>query len=142
MQCPDDSTALDKVSYEGDVAVDQCCACGGMWLDHGELETIQDVREKDYSSELEAIPNYFDKSYEMALAKSEGVFACPKCEREMEKREYAYCSQIMIDVCPSCRGVWLHKDEISELEVFFEKNHVETSEIRKVFLASLRSLLA
>ena len=142
MQCPDDSTALDRVSYEGDVAVDQCGSCGGIWLDRGELEAIQDICEKDYSSELSAIPNYFDKSYEMALAKSEEIWACPKCQRDMEKREYAYCSQIMIDVCPSCRGVWLHKDEISELEVFFEKSQAETSEIRKGFLVSLRSLLA
>jgi len=110
-------------------------------LDHGELEAIQDIRENDYSSELEAIPSYFDKSYEMALAKSEGVFACPKCEREMEKREYAYCSQIMIDVCPSCRGVWLHQDEIAELEIFFEKCRADTHEVRKGFFASLMSFL-
>ncbi len=103
MQCPDDSTALDRVSYEGDVAVDQCGSCGGIWLERGELEAIQDIREKDYSSELSTIPNYFDKSYEMALARSEEFWACPKCQRDMEKREYAYCSQIMIDVCPSCR---------------------------------------
>jgi len=141
MLCPDDSTALKRASYEGDVPVDQCGKCGGIWLDHGELEAVQDIRVNDYSSELEAIPTYFDNAFEMALAKTEGVYSCPKCKREMEKREYAYCSQIMIDVCPSCRGIWLHQDELSELEIFFEKCRADTREVRKGFLASLRSFL-
>ncbi len=141
MQCPDDSTELQRSTYEGDVTVDRCGGCGGIWLDHGEIESIQELREIDYADELQTIPNYFDKSYAMALARSEGVYTCPKCQRDMEKREYAYCSQIMIDVCPQCRGVWLHSDEISELEVFFEKNRIETKEIRKGFFASLLSLV-
>ena len=141
MLCPDDSAALSRKTYEGEVNVDQCVGCGGIWLDHGELEAIQDIRVNDYSSELEAIPTYFDAAHEMALAKTEGVYSCPSCEREMEKREYAYCSQIMIDVCPSCRGIWLHQDEISELEIFFEKCRTETQEVRKGFFASLVSFL-
>ena len=75
----------------------------------------------------------------MALARSEGAFSCPHCHNEMEKREYGYCSQIMIDVCPSCRGIWLHKDEILELEIFFEKCEAETEQARLGFLGSLTS---
>ncbi len=142
MLCPDDSTTLKRASYENDVPVDQCGKCGGIWLDHRELEAIQDIRVNDYSRELDAIPSYFDNAYEMALAKAEGVYSCPKCEREMEKREYAYCSQIMVDVCPGCRGVWLHQNELVELEIFFEKCRAETREVRKGFLASLRSFFA
>jgi hypothetical protein len=141
MKCPDDSTSLQRQNYEGDVQVDGCPECGGIWLDHGELEAIEDRRENDYRAELKTIPNYFDKSYAMALARSEGTYMCPRCERAMEKREYAFCSQVMIDVCPQCRGVWLHDDELSELEVFFERNRLETAEIRKGFLASLLSLM-
>ncbi len=35
MQCPDDSTELQRSTYEGDVTVDRCGGCGGIWLDHG-----------------------------------------------------------------------------------------------------------
>ncbi len=141
MKCPDDSTNLERNTYEGDVQVDRCPDCGGIWLDHGELEAIEELQENDYRAELKTIPNYFEKSYEMALAGNTGTITCPKCERAMEKREYAYCSQIIIDVCPQCRGVWLHEDEIAELEIFFEKNRLETAEIRKGFLMSLLSLM-
>jgi len=142
MRCPDDSAELHKAIYEGDIEVDQCPDCGGLWLDHTELQSVQDLREKDYSKELAAIPTYFEKAYEMALAKNEGVVACPACEKNTEKREYAYCSQIMIDVCPYCRGVWLHNDELSELEIFFEKCRAETAEVRKGFFSSLKSYFA
>lgn len=142
MRCPVDSEELQKAIYEAHIEVDQCPSCAGMWLDYGELETIQDSREKDYSEELRMIPNFFDKSYESALARSEGTYYCPDCRREMEKREYGYCSLIMIDVCPSCRGVWLHKDEIKELEIFFERSRSEAKDIRQGFFKSLGSLFS
>ena len=140
MQCPVDSEELQKITYEAQIEVDQCPSCLGMWLDYGELESIQDSREIDHSVELQNIPNYFDKSHQFVLARNEDTFYCPHCSNEMEKREYGYCSLIMIDVCPSCRGIWLHKGEIKELEIFFEKSKLETKEIRKSFLHSLTSL--
>jgi Zn-finger nucleic acid-binding protein len=39
----------------------------------------------------------------------------------MFAKEYAYCSQIIIDVCPEGCGVWLDEGEIQELEKFFER---------------------
>ena len=139
MQCPVDSNTLQKNVYEGSVEVDRCNDCGGIWLDHKELETIQVARDNDLTEELSKIPDYFDAAYEMTLARSEGAFSCPHCHNEMEKREYGYCSQIMIDVCPSCRGIWLHNDEILELEIFFEKCEAETEQARLGFLGSLTS---
>ncbi len=140
MRCPVDSEMLEKTVYEAQIEVDQCPSCSGMWLDYGELEAIQDSRENDYEEELGKIPNYFDQSYEFALAKTEGAYSCPRCGDEMEKREYGFSSQIMIDVCPSCRGVWLHKDEIKELEIFFEKSRFEANDIRQGFFKSFLSL--
>jgi Zn-finger nucleic acid-binding protein len=140
MQCPVDSEELQKTVYEAQIETDQCPSCSGMWLDYGKLESIEDSTENDYSEELGNIPNYFDKSYEFALARSEGAYRCPRCANEMEKREYGYCSQIMIDVCPSCRGVWLHRDEIKELEVFFERCRFEAKDIRQGLFKSFISL--
>jgi len=140
MKCPIDSEKLQKTVYEAQVEVDQCPLCSGMWLDYGELESIQETVERDYSEELQNIPNYFDKSYQLALVRNENIYNCPNCHEKMEKREYAYCSQIMIDVCSSCRGIWLHKDEIKELEIFFEKSRFEVKDIREHFLRSLTSL--
>ncbi len=140
MRCPVDSEMLEKTVYEAQIEIDQCPSCSGMWLEYEELEAIQDSRENDYEEELGKIPNYFDQSYEFSLAKTEGAYSCPRCGDEMEKREYGFSSQIMIDVCPSCRGVWLHKDEIKELEIFFEKSRFEANDIRQGLFKSLLSL--
>ena len=131
MRCPVDSTELKKTTYKSQIEIDQCPSCSGIWLDYGELESIQDCKRHDYSEELAKIPEFFDQSYKFALAKKEGTYSCPCCAKEMEKREYGLCSQIVIDVCPSCRGVWLHKDEIAELETFFEKCRFEAADIRQ-----------
>ena len=39
LSCPRCAKPLAAVSYQ-DVTVDQCPACGGVWLDRGELEAL------------------------------------------------------------------------------------------------------
>jgi Zn-finger nucleic acid-binding protein len=58
----------------------------------------------------------------------------------MERREHGYCSQVMIDTCPKCRGIWLDQGELEALEVFFERTVAETEEVRTGFFARLADL--
>jgi Zn-finger nucleic acid-binding protein len=46
-QCPEDKSALVPIHYHG-VEIDRCALCGGVWLDHGELEII--LRKKRVST--------------------------------------------------------------------------------------------
>jgi Zn-finger nucleic acid-binding protein len=39
---------------------------------------------------------------------------CPKCGTTMREREKG---NVIIDICPSCHGVWLDADELEKLEV-------------------------
>ncbi len=137
MKCPDDGNLLNKRIYESVIEIDECPECQGIWLDAGELERIQETIENDYSDELKKIPEYIAGAYNMAMAREEGERECQNCNRPMEKREYGFCSQITIDVCPYCRGIWLDKGEIQGLEVFFERSKAETNEIRRGFFGSL-----
>lgn len=137
MECPKDKCVLKKKLYESIVEVDECPLCQGLWLDAGELEKIQETIKNDYSDEFKKIPDYIGGAYTMAKAKQEGKRECPKCSKPMDKREYGYCSQIIVDVCPACGGIWLDKGELQNLEIFFERCRAETGEIRKGFLGSL-----
>ncbi len=123
--------------YETDIEIDECPECKGIWLDSGELEKIQETIENDYSDELKKIPDYIDGAFNMARAKQEGMRECPKCSQPMNMKEYGFCSQIVIDVCPSCQGVWLDKKEIQNLEIFFERCKEKKEEVRKGFFGSL-----
>lgn len=140
MKCPKDKSVLGSRIYEGDVEVDACPSCQGMWLDKGELEQIEEIQEHDYSEELKRMPDLIGPAYEMARQQTLPALCCPKCGAEMSKHEYAYCSQIIIDVCPKCQGVWLDKGEIERLEVFFERSRIDTRDIRRGFWRSLITL--
>ena len=48
LRCPTCRTYMDKrhMGETQPVLVDQCPACGGLWLDHGELEQVLDQSNK------------------------------------------------------------------------------------------------
>lgn len=93
--------------------------CFGVWLDKGELEQIQETIEYDYSAS--ALPDDIAAAYAAAKVKQEDTYKCPICGEELIKKEYAFCSQIYIDTCPNDHGMWLHKGELAQLEIFFER---------------------
>jgi Zn-finger nucleic acid-binding protein len=135
--CPLDGKDLIATQYEADVEVDLCQTCGGVWLDAGELQRIQDLVENDYSSALKEVPDDVAKAYALAREQYADALCCPCCNEPLEKIEYGFCSQIVIDVCSRCRGTWLQRDELKSLEIFFERSQAETEELRRGFFASL-----
>ena len=132
MLCPRDRAALSGERYEGEVVVDRCPSCDGVWLQRGELEAIQETLERDYSSELRGI-DVVGLAYERARQADRPEIACPNCGTSLNAEEYAYCSQIMVDRCGKCGGIWLDSGELQALERFFERE----KGIRKGFFASL-----
>jgi len=106
LTCPRDGSPLETKTYEAKIEVDVCPSCGGIWLDKGELEAIQEAKENDYSP-----------------------VGCLKCAAEMDTREYAYCSQIVIDTCPEGCGIWLDAGELQALEKFFERSQAEAGDV-------------
>lgn len=132
MQCPRDRSVLVNENYEGDVHVDRCPSCNGVWLQRGELEAIQETLERDYSAELRRI-DVVALAYEQARQAAQPPIACPSCGSSVQAEEYGYCSQILVDRCGTCGGIWLDSGELQALERFFER---ETG-VRKGFFASL-----
>jgi len=129
LECPRDGSALEAKTYEAEIEVDVCPACTGMWLDKGELEAIQESRENDYRRVLADLPDSVARSINEVAQLGTGPIACLKCGAEMDTREYAYCSQIVIDTCPEGCGVWLDAGEIKALEKFFERSQAEAKDV-------------
>ena len=138
MQCPRDGSALNSEKYEGDVVVDRCPSCHGFWLDSGELKSVQEIIEHDYSGQLNQI-NVVAQAYEFARQKTLPDIKCPKCGGDLNAKEYSYCSQILIDCCEDCGGMWLDAGELAALEKFFEQAAEEERQenVRRGFFASL-----
>lgn len=140
LTCPIDQHRMVKKVYEGTTIIDICTKCNGVWLDKGELEKIEEVRMNDYSEELKRIPDYLEQNAELLRQQDREAINCPVCGESMVAKEYGYCSQIMIDVCPNCQGIWLDSGELQELEIFFERSKLEKKGLRKGFFRSLLRL--
>ena len=118
---------MTRETYEGNVVVDRCTTCAGIWLDAGELKDVQETIEHDYSHQLGRIDTVAD-SYALARQKTQANVDCPKCGSALHASEYGYCSQILIDRCADCGGVWLDAGELQELEKFFEASQAEQAQ--------------
>jgi len=143
MKCPRDGSALETKIYEAKIEIDACGRCGGMWLDKGELEAIQETRERDYRQTLGNVSDTVKRSINEVAQMETAPIRCLKCNSEMETREYGYCSQIIIDTCPEGCGLWLDAGEIQALEKFFERSQEEAAEaipLRYRLWASLHEL--
>lgn len=117
--CPVDDFTLAPETYEG-VTIDRCPHCQGVWLDEGELEAIQENQDSDFRDVPDRATESVIAAAGMAAARAEGPLNCVSCKTEMEKSEYSFSSQVMIDSCPKGHGIWLDKSELSRLETFYE----------------------
>ena len=141
MNCPRCKTALTPKIYEANIEVDTCATCGGLWLDKGELERIEETIEHDYSASLSAPENVVARTYEMANQSARPDIDCPKCVQKMTKTECHPASLIMVDLCASCAGIWLERGEIQALETYYERlRQEERKEAKRGFFGSLRGL--
>ena len=140
MKCPIDGSELSKNLYEDSVEIEKCNTCHGAWLDKGELEKIEEIKINDYTDELKKIPDYVGNAYAFAKSKNKDSLNCPKCNAELERREYGYCSLIFIDSCIQGHGIWLDRNELEALEIFYERSRHEAKDIKKGFLVGLLDL--
>jgi Zn-finger nucleic acid-binding protein len=134
MECPRDGAKLFPQAYEANVFTDACPKCKGMFLDKGELEKIEETPEHDYSKLMSRFPDVIAGAYERARQRAREDISCPGCGADMETKEYAYCSQLMINKCTRCGGIWLDRGEVEALEIFYERSRKEA---KRGFLRSL-----
>lgn len=115
MRCPKCNQPLSGIDYQG-VHIETCPACGGDWLDAGELGNIVEARKARFS-EQEC----------MAIAQAATItgvklntlnrhLTCPKCGGSTHPVNYGDDSGLIIDECGSCHGVWLERGELDKID--------------------------
>jgi membrane associated rhomboid family serine protease/Zn-finger nucleic acid-binding protein len=95
--------------------VDICSRCAGVWFDIGELR-----RYLHYLLETEPIraktPVLFEppdamSGWRVNSAVDPGKL-CPDCHKPLIPFNYAYDSNIFLDKCPECEGIWAEESEL------------------------------
>jgi len=89
-----------------EIEIDFCTACGGIWLDAGELDLlIEDEKER------EILLSSFQKDVEH----TEKPYRCPICRKKMNKVYVGENKDVLIDKCPDNDGLWFDKGELKDV---------------------------
>ncbi len=92
----------EEIKLKGpSIVIDHCPACGGIWLDKGELNRMLRSR----------VPERLING-RGGLAKW-GKQVCPRCQGKMEIK---FIMDIELDECTKCKGIWLDHGELEALE--------------------------
>ena len=111
MKCPRCAKET-AVQQNHEVAVDTCADCGGVFLDHGDLNRVAEATDGDleYSTIHEKTSDYPD---------SFGPIDCPRCEHgAMQKVEFLVYTGIVLDYCRGCGGFWLDGKELERINKY------------------------
>jgi len=125
--CPGCQAALAATAVGG-VSLDQCHACGGVWVGQQNFEQIAADRA-ERGEVLGALPGEGPR----VAVRLEAVRyrPCPQCGRLMNRTNYGRISGVVLDVCKD-HGLWFDRDELRQVLQFIEGGGLEKSHVRQV----------
>lgn len=116
MNCPKCNQALETVDVGG-IRVDRCPRCQGTWYDKDELRVLKD---RESGGDYHWINVDLWKDVDKFRARRQQRYSCPKDGQPMTTVHYGD-SDIAVDVCSACQGMWLDKEEYGELLKYLEE---------------------
>lgn len=119
MKCPFCSNRLRQVKSRSAI-VDICPDCRGIWFDSGELADF--VRALTESEEISPeIPRLFEHREVHTLdTVKEKDKICSRCNQVMLKFNYSYDSNVFLDKCPQCGGIWADGGEVQQIASYLK----------------------
>jgi Zn-finger nucleic acid-binding protein len=118
MRCPNCKEELKEKTFYG-TKVDYCSSCKGYWFESDELRKAKDKKEEKI--------NWVDVNLwkdEDNFKASEVGKKCPDCELPLYEINYGD-SEIKIDVCKICEGVWLDNGEFRKIIKYLKEKSGE-----------------
>jgi Zn-finger nucleic acid-binding protein len=117
MKCPkcDNKYLLNVLGQ-----LDFCPECRGTWFDKGETAK--------YFSFEQDIPNL---AWSLNTAKSNSL-ACPRCEDELQEIQYTEKSDLLLDRCKKCEGLWFDSLEVDKLMLFANDQESAMSRMKRL----------
>ena len=110
MKCPKCHNALVRYVHNI-IELDFCQNCKGIWFDEGEIAQYFWTK-KDLPNSSEAFPDYDDAGPK-----------CPKGCGLLMQHAYSKGHDLIVDVCPYCKGIWLDEGEASKIDQIIAKKH-------------------
>lgn len=114
--CPVCRVPMETMEIEG-IEIDVCPSCNGIWLDEGELTALANLEPKAFEG-VEHILVPVDKLSQGEETKKPNVVSeriCPRCGVKLFSYRYGGNSDIVIDGCEQCGGIWLDAGELKKI---------------------------
>lgn len=137
MKCPQCKVQLNQ-SKIGEITINECPSCRGMWFDHGQLDAVKD----------EVLPDiaWLDIDTWKGQAEFEAhrisIF-CPKCRNIALITVKDQKSMTEISMCAQCKGTWLATGQFLNLinELLDEAKQKSAPEFVKISLQQAKEML-
>lgn len=109
--CPGCKATMKDVRYvpDKDLHVDLCEACGGVWMDRGEIREAKQVADAQEHTKLRLLRSVWD----MRNAVKGDSLPCPNC-KAATVHAFNTSEDVDLDMCDRCSGVWFEKGEIAK----------------------------
>jgi Zn-finger nucleic acid-binding protein len=104
LTCVKCTSVLDRTRID-DVEVDHCPRCGGLWLDHGEVERLG----RKMQSDMEKLTRLLSPRKGPPPVPTELTVHCPACTNLLKE---VALGTLHVDFCSRCKGVWLDRGEL------------------------------
>jgi Zn-finger nucleic acid-binding protein len=112
----------------GAATLDQCHACGGVWVGRANFEQLAADRA-ERGQVLGALPGA--PAARVLTADPVRYRPCPQCGKLMNRTNYARISGVVLDTCKD-HGLWFDRDELRQVLAFIESGGLEKSHQRQV----------
>ncbi len=106
--CPRCGDNLEEKRF-GDIPLDGCRGCGGIWFDCNELNVLV----RDPQAGLMEIERAFNPA--MFGGSKEGEMLCPRCSDPLSPFSFSHTPNVQVDVCRRCKGIWLDEGELQQI---------------------------
>jgi Zn-finger nucleic acid-binding protein len=114
MDCPRCGQPME-VRKTGDVEVDECSRCKGIWFDRDELRKAKDLADPDLNWMDLEIWKHKDQFH---IASN--PIKCPRCRIEMAAVNYG-STGVEVICCSKCEGTWLDGGVFERIITALEK---------------------
>ncbi|MGE5472903.1 MAG: zf-TFIIB domain-containing protein [Ignavibacteriales bacterium] len=112
MNCPICDIEMKSISVKN-VNIDYCDTCQGIWCDKDELEKLAMIG-RDYLSSS-PIASTLKKDNQDIRSQKNSSLRCPSCGATLEKFNYSYESDIFLEACKICSGIWIDDGELGDI---------------------------
>ena len=105
IKCPKCGHGMEEVTYGGDVVIDRCSHCAGLWFDNGEAERLKGKWMGDVLDKGDPIKGKQWDSVEDV--------ACPRCGKDMQKGSDPKQTDIWYEFCEE-HGTFMDAGEFTD----------------------------